>query len=93
MDADLRGRAEFSRQPMRIKISEQENGLKEQQADNPDPGGAAKPGQDHFPQDGLDLEQKERARKYHEPIDKLGTHTKGRTPVSRNFRFQDSTGR
>lgn len=49
---------------MRVEISRQEEELEEQQTGGPDGGSTAKPGQQEFTEDKLNLEQQKRAGKY-----------------------------
>ena len=51
---------------MRVGIARQEADLKEQHASGPDAGSSAKPGQNKFPDQRLDLKEKEGAEKNRE---------------------------
>jgi len=69
MDPALNLRREISREQMRIEISEQKNDLEEEQADDPDGGGASEPRQYDFRDERLDLKQKKGAYKNCEAVD------------------------
>ena len=54
-DGLLFARADFMK-PVRIQVAEEQRHLDEEHAGAPHGGGAAEPGQDHFGDDGLDLD-------------------------------------
>src|SRR5579863_555344 len=62
VDTSLRAGGKTARQDVRVQISEQQSRLKKHEADSPHGRHASEPRQDHLRDDGLDLEQKERAR-------------------------------
>lgn len=64
MDAALSIQIERGRNLMRVEISRQEEELEEQQTRGPHGGSTAKPRQQEFTYDELNLKQQERARKY-----------------------------
>jgi hypothetical protein len=47
---------------VRVGIAQQQNRLKKEQAGGPDRGAAAEPGQDHFGDERLNLEEQESAQ-------------------------------
>ena len=59
VDDGLRARLEPARGEVRVGIAAQQQHLKKQHARRPDPGPAAKPRQDVFPNERLHLEQEE----------------------------------
>src|SRR5215470_1098055 len=68
------GREETSKQ-MRVKVSKQEQHLKEKQANGPDCCDSSKPGQDGFADEWLYLKEKKRAQENRHRIQELQVRT------------------
>ena len=66
---DFCGKA--SREQMRIEISEQQNHLEEEKADDPERSGASEPWKYDLCDQRLDLEQEEGAHENREAVDQL----------------------
>ena len=60
MHRRLQAHASARSDPVRIRVSAEQNGLEKEQAIGPNRGSAAKPGQHEAPHHRLDLEQQER---------------------------------